>query len=127
MAAASGWEQSSKGLVAGKMYKGSALAADEQPKSAALLLFLNLLDGFFTLTFLQMKVAEEANPLMKMAYNHSPLAFMILKLAVVHAGVALLWANRGTKVARTAMNAGVLLYAVIVAYHLSFLLTLLTG
>ncbi|HLL54562.1 MAG TPA: DUF5658 family protein [Myxococcaceae bacterium] len=108
------------------MYRGSALSA-EVPWSAALLLLLNLLDGFFTLTFLQLKVAEEANPLMKLAYNHSPLSFMVLKLAVVHAGVALLWANRHAKVARTAMNAGVFLYAVIVAYHLSFLLTLLTG
>jgi hypothetical protein len=126
MAAAGGLEQSG-GLV-GKMYKGGALAKpQEQLWSPALLLLLNLLDGFFTLMFLQLKVAEEANPLMKMAYNHSPLAFMLLKLAVVHAGVALLWANRETKVARTAMNAGVLLYAVIVAYHLSFLLTLLAG
>jgi hypothetical protein len=124
MAAASGWEQS-RSLV-GKMYKGRALST-EVPWSAALLLLLNLLDGFFTLAFLQLKVAEEANPLMKLAYNHSPLSFMVLKLAVVHAGVALLWANRQAKVARTAMNAGVFLYAVIVAYHLSFLLTLLTG
>lgn len=120
MAAASGWEKD-RVLV-----KGGPVRT-EFPRSAAALLFLNLLDGFFTLTFLQLKVAEEANPLMRLAYNHSPLSFMLLKLAVVNAGVGLLWANRQSAVARLAMNAGVLLYALIVAYHLSFLLTLLNG
>jgi len=120
MAAASEWEHG-QGLV-----KGGQLPS-EFPRSPAALLFLNLLDGFFTLTFLQLKVAEEANPLMRLAYDHSPLAFMVLKLAVVNAGVALLWAHRESRVARGALLAGVFLYALIVAYHLSFLLALLTG
>lgn len=96
------------------------------PRSAAAVLFLNLLDGLFTLTFLQLHLAEEANPLMRVAYSHSPLAFMLIKLAVVHAGVLLLWANRRCTAARIALQAGVYLYAAIVVYHLSFLVSLVT-
>ena len=96
------------------------------PRSAAAVLFLNLLDGLFTLTFLQLRLAEEANPLMRIAYEHSPLVFMLLKLVVVHAGVLLLWLNRQCTPARVALQAGVYLYAAIVVYHLSFLVWLLT-
>ena len=95
------------------------------PRSAAAVLFLNLLDGLFTLTFLQLRLAEEANPLMRVAYSHSPLAFMLIKLAVVHAGVLLLCANRRCTAARLALQAGVYLYAAIAVYHLSFLVSLL--
>ena len=38
------------------------------PASVALLV-LNLLDGLFTLIFLQLGVAEELNPLMRLAYE----------------------------------------------------------
>jgi len=87
------------------------------------LLVLNLLDGLFTLAFLQAGVAEEANPLMRMAYEHSPVAFMGIKLGLVNAGAALLWVNRETPAARTALTIGVFMYAAIVAYHCSFLLS----
>lgn len=90
--------------------------------SCIALLVLNLLDGLFTLAFLQAGVAEEANPLMRMAYEHSPAAFMGIKLALVNAGAAMLWMNRGTLAARAALGGGVLMYAAIVAYHCSFLL-----
>jgi len=114
-----------RGFLRGRPSKTGRLGAFF--RSPAALLFLNLLDGLFTLFFLQMQVAEEANPLMRLAYKHSPLSFMVLKLAVVNAGVALLWAHRDSKAARTAMAVGVGLYGLIVAYHLSFLFALLTG
>ncbi len=95
--------------------------------AAAALLVLNLLDGLFTLWFLQLGVAEEANPLMRAAYEHSPVAFMMLKLAVVHAGVALLTLGGQATAARVALKAGMLLYAGIVAYHLTFLARLIGG
>jgi hypothetical protein len=93
--------------------------------SSAALLFLNLLDGLFTLFFLQLGVAEEANPLMRVAYEHSPVAFMMLKLLVVHAGVMLLRMGGQATAARVALRAGALLYAGIVVYHLAFLARLI--
>jgi hypothetical protein len=118
MAAAAGWSgvegQGSGGSGKGSLYRAAAV------------LFLNLLDGLFTLTFLQLSLAEEANPLMRMAYSLSPLAFMISKLAVVHGGVLLLWIHQRWSAARAALQAGVYLYAAIVVYHLSFMVWLVT-
>lgn len=90
------------------------------PASVALLV-LNLLDGLFTLTFLQMDVAEELNPLMRVAYNQSPLLFMAAKLVIVNAGLSLLCMHRGLPASRAAIRAGALIYAIINVYHLAFL------
>jgi len=87
----------------------------------AALLVLNVLDGAFTIAFLGLGVAEEANPLMRLAYEQSPLGFMLLKLSVVHAGIGLLWVGRGALAARVALWASVALYAGIVGYHCAFL------
>jgi cytochrome bd-type quinol oxidase subunit 2 len=84
------------------------------PASAALLL-LNLLDGLFTMTFLQLDVAEELNPLMRAAYAHSPLLFMLSKLVIVNAGLLLLCVHRSMRASRLAIRAGALVY------HLAFL------
>ena len=92
--------------------------------AAAALLVLNLADGVFTLTFLQLGIAQEANPLMRLAYESSPLGFMLLKLSIVHGGIGLLWLHRSSSAGRLALHAGVLLYAAIVAYHCTFLLML---
>jgi hypothetical protein len=62
--------------------------------AAVLLLILNLLDGLFTLTYLQMDLAEELNPLMRVAYEHSPLSFMASKVAIVSLGLTLLCLHR---------------------------------
>jgi uncharacterized protein DUF5658 len=86
----------------------------------AALLVLNLLDALFTLAFLQLHLAEEANPLMAAAYAGSPVLFLVLKLALVHGGALLLWLHRSTPAARGALAAGVALYAAIVVYHCSF-------
>ena len=91
----------------------------------ASLLVLNLLDGLFTLLFLQLEVAEELNPLMRAAYEGSPLSFMALKLGVVHLGVWVLCIHRELKVVQRALVAGACLYAGIVLYHLAFLAVLL--
>jgi hypothetical protein len=125
MAAADGI---SSGLVAEWGWESSSRPADWAVTSAsAALVLLNLLDGLFTLVFLQLGVAEEANPLMRAAYEHSPILFMSLKLAVVHAGVALLNASRQASPARLALGAGALLYAGILVYHLAFLTRLISG
>lgn len=88
---------------------------------AVTLLILNVLDGLFTLTYLQLGVAEEANPLMRLAYEVSPLGFMAFKLLVVNAGVLVLAMHQGAKLARFAMHVATFAYAVIVTWHLAFL------
>lgn len=87
---------------------------------AAALALLNLLDGLFTLTFLQLGWAEEANPLMRVAYEQSPFGFMMLKLSVVHGGIAVLWFHRSILASRISLYGGIALYGAIVAYHLMF-------
>ncbi|MBN1203529.1 MAG: hypothetical protein JXB05_01215 [Myxococcaceae bacterium] len=94
------------------------------PASVALLV-LNLLDGLFTLTFLQLEVAEELNPLMRLAYERSPLLFMVAKLIIVNAGLSLLCVHRAMRASRLAIRAGAVIYAVINVYHLAFLAHLL--
>jgi len=91
------------------------------------LLLLNLADALFTLAFLQLHLAEEANPLMAAAYAGSPVLFLIVKLALVHSGAVLLWLHRATAAARGAMAAGVALYAAIVVYHCSFVARLIVS
>ena len=88
---------------------------------AVALLLLNLTDGLFTLTFLQLGLAEELNPLMRVAYERSPLLFMGFKLAVVGTGVALLCSHHEYRLAQWALKAGLGLYALINVYHLAFL------
>jgi hypothetical protein len=93
--------------------------------AAALLLVLNLFDGLFTLTFLQMNVAEELNPLMRVAYAHSPLSFMTAKLTIVSLGLMLLCLHRSMSMSQRAIQAGAALYTVIDIYHLAFMTHLL--
>jgi Domain of unknown function (DUF5658) len=90
------------------------------PASVALLM-LNLMDGLFTLLFLQLGVAEELNPLMRLAYEQSPLVFMFSKLIIVNAGLWLLCLHRRLTASRIAIRAGAVVYGIIVVYHLAFL------
>jgi hypothetical protein len=91
------------------------------PASVALLV-LNLFDGLFTMFFLQLAVAEELNPLMRAAYEESPMIFMGVKMLVVNAGLLLLCLHRKMKASRLAIRAGAVVYAGINGWHL-FLLT----
>lgn len=94
---------------------------------AVTLLFLNLMDGLFTLIYLQLGLAQEANPVMRAAYEFSPMGFMAAKLAVVNAGTFVLCLYQQARVAQVALKASVALYAVIVTWHLAFLANLITS
>ncbi len=93
----------------------------ELSASPVLLLFLNLADALFTSVYLHLNVAQEANPLMRMAWEASPLTFMVVKLAVVSAGLFVLCLYRGTRLADLALKLAVGVYAVLLAWHLAFL------
>jgi hypothetical protein len=84
------------------------------------ILLLNVVDAMCTLSFLQQGFAEEANPLMRLAYRSSPAGFVLLKLAMVHAGVLILYIHRESKVARYALQSGVAAYVAIVSYEFAF-------
>ena len=82
------------------------------------LVFGNLLDGMFTLVLLQLRLAHEMNPLMRVAYEHSPLAFMLAKLSFVQLGLLLLKFNPHARASDLAVKAGAALYTAIPVYHL---------
>jgi hypothetical protein len=115
------------GLAATQMTRWAGIegASFHITPAAALLLVLNLLDGLFTLTFLQLEVAEELNPLMRVAYECSPLTFMVAKVAIVSVGLCLLCLHRTLRMSQRAIQAGAALYAIINVYHLAFLAFLL--
>jgi hypothetical protein len=89
--------------------------------SSIILLLGNLLDGVLTLLLLQRNLACEINPVMRWAYEGSPMSFMIAKLVLVQAGLLLLCLVREEPAAALAEKGGAGLYAVIVAYHVSCL------
>lgn len=88
------------------------------------ILVLNLFDALFTLAFLQLELAEEANPLMSFAYRNSPLGFVLIKLAMVQLGIMILHLNRRFRAAQYALNLGAAVYACIVCYHVAFIANL---
>jgi hypothetical protein len=93
-------------------------------RATALLLLGNFLDALFTFMLLQLNLVSEANPLMRWAYDSSPLSFMLLKLSCVQLAVLLLWAQRHVPVAGLAIQAGAGLYVALVAYHFTLMAAL---
>jgi hypothetical protein len=84
-------------------------------------LVMNLLDGIFTLTFLQWGVADELNPFMAWAYVCSPGLFLGVKLITVQTAVVALLALARLRLARAGLLLSAALYLGIVVYHLTFL------
>jgi hypothetical protein len=91
------------------------------PVLAVGVLILNLLDALFTLTYLQLQLAEEVNPLMSLAYRGSPVWFVAAKLGLVQLGLLVLFVNRQSHLARFALSGAAVVYSGIVSYHLAFL------
>jgi hypothetical protein len=83
------------------------------------LAILNLCDGVFTLVYLLLGQATEANPLMRLAFAVSPLAFMALKLLLVDLGLFVLWRCRAAPLADVALGLGLGAYGSVVAWHLA--------
>jgi hypothetical protein len=90
-------------------------------------LFLNLVDALLTLLFLQLKVAYEVNPLMRLAYHGSPVGFILIKIGLVQLSLLILCSNYRIRLARYALVCAAGLYIVIVAYELAFLARLWMG
>ena len=86
---------------------------------AAAVVILNLLDAMFTLVYTDLGLAEEANPLLRQALTESPLRFVLIKLGLVSAGVALLWRLRHRRTAAIGLIATGAAYAWLLVVHLS--------
>ena len=87
--------------------------------AAAALIVLNLVDAIFTLVYTEVGVATEANPLMDTALRSSPLAFMLVKLALVSLGVLVLWRLRHRRAAAVGLVGATTAYLSLVAYHVT--------
>ena len=86
----------------------------------SVILLLNLIDTLLTLAFVQFGLAEEANPLMNLMYRASPLLFVLLKLAMVQAGILILHYYRRLPIAQRALQGLVAVYVGLVSYQLAF-------
>jgi Domain of unknown function (DUF5658) len=86
---------------------------------AASVVICNLMDAVFTLIYTDLGLAREANPLLRDVLADSPLRFMLIKLALVSMGVALLWRLRGRRAAVAGLVTAGAAYAWLIVYHLS--------
>jgi hypothetical protein len=92
----------------------------------AALLFLNLLDAIFTLLWVRLGLAREANELLRHLVEEHALLFVAVKIALVSLGSALLWHRRHNPAAVVAIFGAFLVYYAVLLYHLRFASWLMT-
>lgn len=91
------------------------------------LLLLNLVDALCTITWVELNIAWEANPVMAVALDGSPVLFMISKMALVQLGTWLLVSHQQARAARMALGFGCALYVGIAAWHAALLARVMIG
>lgn len=84
------------------------------------LLVLNLLDGVFTLVWVEHFGAREWNVLMSDLAHGSPLLFMLAKLTLVSLGTLFLWRNRSNRLAVVALFGAFFSYYLVLLFHLRY-------
>src|SRR5687767_3884508 len=82
--------------------------------AAVCLLLGNLLDAILTLTLLELGWAEEVNPILRRAYDASPLTFVIGKLSMVQLSILIVALPGMEGMRRLLARSGALLYASVV-------------
>jgi hypothetical protein len=82
----------------------------------------NMLDAAFTLFWVQMGMATEANPLMAAFLNQGPVAFMCAKLAMVSFCLLLLWRARRAPMATWGGCGVFATYSFLMCYHFTGLM-----
>ena len=103
------------------LHAKSWIGSEKQFKLLHLMLkatiIMNMLDGIFTLYWVNSGMATEANPLLaEVVYN--PLVFLGIKWSLVGLGSLLLWKRHKTPLAVVGIGLMFTLYYAIVAYHL---------
>ncbi|MBI5542661.1 MAG: hypothetical protein HY901_02140 [Deltaproteobacteria bacterium] len=104
---------------------GRLLVSQRVGHGVAALLVLNAADAAFTAALLRRGLAQEANPLMRVAWEASPLLFFGLKMALVGSAALLLVRYCEHLAAGVTLYLGLIAYAVVVGYHLAFWVNLL--
>ena len=84
---------------------------------ASALIIMNLIDAVFTLGFVELGAATEANPIMEILLSSGPVLFVIGKMGLVSLGVVLLWRFRHVKAALVGLITTTGVYSVLCAYH----------
>lgn len=82
-----------------------------------LIFLLNILDGILTLTWIKMRVADEANPLMAYLIDIDPTVFLFAKISSVTLSCFILWRLRSYSISKYITLFALSLYGGIVIYH----------
>ncbi len=96
-----------------KLRKGSELLAT----ALAVVLFLNLFDTVATITWIELGVAEEANPLMAVLLAIHPTLFAVVKMLLVSCSVAILWHFRHHRASKIGTGLACAVYLGTYAVH----------
>ena len=106
-----------------------AISADRHGRlllgMAKWLLVLNLLDGIFTLVWVEYFEAQELNLMMRDLAHGSPVLFMLAKLSLVSLGTLFLWRHRNYQMAVISLFVAFFAYFLVFLYHLQFSTSLL--
>jgi hypothetical protein len=84
------------------------------------ILVLNLLDGVFTLIWVEYFGAEELNILLSDLVQSNPLLFMLVKLTLVSLGTLFLWRNRSNALAVISIFVAFFSYYLVLLFHLQY-------
>ena len=87
----------------------------------AWLCLLNYVDAMFTLLWVHLGIASEANPLMETLVNNPP-KFVLVKVLLVTLGCVLLHRFRAHRSAQIASRVGFAVYAIILLIHTFFVI-----
>lgn len=89
------------------------------------LVVLNLLDGIFTIIWVQYFYADEYNVMLRDLALGDRVLFMTVKLTLVSLGSVYLWRNRNHPLAVVSIFAAFLAYYLVLLYHLQYTMLLL--
>lgn len=84
------------------------------------LLVFNLLDGIFTLIWVEHFGAGEWNIMMRDLVHGSPLMFMLAKLTLVSLGTLFLWRNRSNPLAVVSLFLAFFSYYLVLLFHIQY-------
>lgn len=85
--------------------------------AVGLLVLLNVLDAACTAIWVDLGVAREANILLRPILDHSVFLFVLVKMSIVIAALAVLWKHRGRTLAVAGLGFSCLAYACLTVWH----------
>lgn len=98
-----------------------------QPSLVLAILLFNLADAICTMAWIEAGIAEEANLFMEWLINRGFGVFVVVKMAIVVIGLAILWTHKHRKLASVGLFSLTTVFAVLMLYHLYIGLNLATS